>query len=222
MGCDIHMAVEQFDFVGETSKRKWQLAIGRDGSFGERNYELFSILAGVRAHENSPPVIVEPRGLPSDISKEAKSEVEVGDHTFSFVTLAEVRAYQWARSILRTGKVDALNAQRIFSFGAPHSWCADIGGHSIRHVAEAEMRELVGDRWVGHPCLDPANPHWLKEATDDRELPAKLRGVWTQLSWHACLKDSCCDFLSWLKGLESTRLQWVDPRHVRFVFGFDS
>lgn len=64
MGCDIHCYME-FKKVGSNYRDGWpRINPGR-------HYELFGKLAGVRSNE---PAIIEPRGIPDDLSSYAKSD----------------------------------------------------------------------------------------------------------------------------------------------------
>lgn len=79
MGCDIHGVV--------------QMRYSKDGKYGtdgpiedSRNYAVFSVLADVRNGYDITP-ISPPRGVPADFDGD---EGELGDHSFSWVTLTEV------------------------------------------------------------------------------------------------------------------------------------
>lgn len=103
MGCDIYsyleyrdrdtwkpirMQVAYTDFTGEEKTREVF-------PFDERNYQLFGILAGVRYCPADP--IVDPRGLPSDVSPyiKEKYDKDMNDygsfHSASWYTLYELR-----------------------------------------------------------------------------------------------------------------------------------
>jgi hypothetical protein len=106
MGTDIHFFVERCSTDG------WE-AVGGEGEFydGARNIPLFDALAGVRIsstwdYTGSKP-IVEPRGLPDDLSPEVReymgpstmAECGPGDipayHSHGWYTLAELLNYDW-------------------------------------------------------------------------------------------------------------------------------
>lgn len=65
MGCDIHAYVEV------KVSGKWHLY---SQPRIKRNYKLFAKLAGVRSNDHSPTPIVEPNGLPDDMSELVKIE----------------------------------------------------------------------------------------------------------------------------------------------------
>jgi hypothetical protein len=110
MGCDIHAVVQR-----RTSDR-WETVTPPpemldefgDLPFEDRDYALFAVFAGVRNRDNITP-IAEPRGLPDDIEaqgeqtwplgvRESRYRVDgkyMGDHSFSWLTAAELAAYDW-------------------------------------------------------------------------------------------------------------------------------
>lgn len=59
MGCDIHLHVEV------KIKGKWE---HYNHPHINRNYDLFSMMAGVRQYATTPTPISQPRGLPGDVS----------------------------------------------------------------------------------------------------------------------------------------------------------
>lgn len=121
MGCDIHLMAEVRHRYVDASKKpeekrefwSWVAPAPEDRRepfnsnrhdahahlwhvaewYSGRSYALFGILAGVRSDEEP---IVEPRGLPEDMSHEVKHASEecdffwLGDHSFSWLTLAEL------------------------------------------------------------------------------------------------------------------------------------
>jgi hypothetical protein len=104
MGCDIHLHVEI-----KKKEHEWQMATKeltlhdwREKAvldqpwYSDRNYALFGILAGVRSNDIEP--IAQPRGIPDDVSYEVdkeKSGYGVDGHSHSYLTLAELLAYNW-------------------------------------------------------------------------------------------------------------------------------
>ena len=116
MGCDIHMYVEaKIVKYPEKEKRwvnidRWEVteSFGPDRlyveelklSFGvvpvcdDRDYQLFTILAGVREDGQCVP-IAPPRGLPADaaaITKIMEQNLEGYAHSQSYLTLSELKA----------------------------------------------------------------------------------------------------------------------------------
>lgn len=100
MGCDIHMVVELYDWVPDgkgDEVQAWSMVIAEPAAYGDRNYALFGALAGVRNHD--VPKIADKRGVPEDASPETKKWSQrygADGHSHSWVTLAEVLAYDWS------------------------------------------------------------------------------------------------------------------------------
>jgi hypothetical protein len=105
MGCDIHAYAEV------RTPHGWG-ASDLD-VFDGRNYGIFGFFADVRNYSHSP-VIAEPRGLPDDVSSAIRKEGDWTDaHSHSWLTLAELLAYDydqtfWDRRIERDGNGAAL------------------------------------------------------------------------------------------------------------------
>ena len=108
MGCDIHMYVECKSVSNKDSK--WRCGdyfriynpvadepiIKRVELYGDRDYSLFAVLAGVR-NSNLVEYIAEPKGLPDDATEFVKREyVAWGSdaHSCSYFTLRELIDYQ--------------------------------------------------------------------------------------------------------------------------------
>ena len=84
MGCDIHTLVQV------KKDNKWEDL--ENDLYTDRNYKLFSILAGVRGNEDP---IAYPRGFPSDFELDKDDDENhnghyMGDHSFSYLTLTEL------------------------------------------------------------------------------------------------------------------------------------
>jgi len=91
MGCDIHTNTEV--------KKDWIWENVNFEPFGWRNYNMFSLLAGVRNYGIIKPM-AEPRGLPDDVSIEVyeKHREESGDaHSESYLTLRELVEYDYSK-----------------------------------------------------------------------------------------------------------------------------
>lgn len=107
MGCDIHPEVQV------RRGGKWEIVplsespgkADRHGGFWpllkNRNYPLFSALAGVRGGLEP---IADPRGIPPDNHvlpgargyQNDQDDPRYGDHSFSWLSLTELLAYDWA------------------------------------------------------------------------------------------------------------------------------
>lgn len=127
MGCDISAAIERRVDDRWTADQPLKLA---------RNYHLFGILAGVRRdHEPIAP----PRGLPGDLDPKSCAHPhhkdpggccrggadEFGDHTHSWLTLAELRAYDWTKTLPDMGCIPLRDVDR-----RPH----DVGFYKETYV----------------------------------------------------------------------------------------
>lgn len=90
--------------------------------YDDRNYVLFAILAGVRNYWDVTPISL-PRGWPVDLSPELADHIRKadddadgtyydthqgipfpGDHSASWLTVADLQAYQWDTVIPEDGK----------------------------------------------------------------------------------------------------------------------
>ena len=93
MGCDIHLHTEI-------------LIDGRWHHYGaptiQRSYKLFSKMAGVRSYPESPDPIVEPRGLPDDISFVTRKNAEYWEmdgHSYGWLSASEIMDLEdWMRN----------------------------------------------------------------------------------------------------------------------------
>ena len=127
MGTDIHIVAEVF------RDGRWHLA-DVDVPDG-RNYWAFAVLADVRngygfaGSDTGEPLkpISEPRGLPDDLSLELRAPPEneevdtpwLGDHSFSWVTLEELLAYDLDAPLTLHGRVTPEDAKRWQEEGIP-------------------------------------------------------------------------------------------------------
>ena len=96
MGTDINPVIEYCD------EGEWHLAVNREGLWYQRCYVSFAILADMRNGWGVKPIAAT-RGIPHDWSPELELLHKAGDtdgcspigeHSFSWVTLAEVEAYE--------------------------------------------------------------------------------------------------------------------------------
>ncbi len=142
MGCDIHLYVEYKKTVKDV--KKWlngdyfkfnpyhkvydnEHPYNRIELYGDRNYGLFSTLAGVRDYTEGMTPVSEPKGLPHDVTEYVQSEsTQWGSdgHTHSWLTLKELKDYQAIGAKLkRTG---LLSPEQLLDFDKgilPQSWC---------------------------------------------------------------------------------------------------
>lgn len=124
MGCDIHMQAER------KVDGKWQIVPGN--FFDWRGYNVFAFLAGVRNYSGVTP-IASPRGLPDDAVM-ADDGDDLGDHSFSWLSLDELLAFDYAAST---------EDRRVTVQTGPNSWyggaTAEPGGGKMMTYREYLM-----------------------------------------------------------------------------------
>ena len=230
MGCDIHMVVEvNRNGVWERAGVKrgdtlppracsWCDGLGHfegrpsdkcysckgtkveRGSYSDRNYTVFSVLADVRNDGNVTP-IAKPRGLPSDAT--GSGDWEYGDHSRSWLLLSEVLAYDWNQVLEDEGYVDEATFAAWSGVGAPENWCAQVSGLSVEHVTNSKMRERIERTKKGGDLVD--------------RIFGK-RSFYALCHWTVPLRDYCKHFLAFVDSLAPLG----EPSSIRLVFGFDS
>lgn len=102
MGCDIHMCFERLNYKNQwvtadrfvcdyDDDRGWFYAV--DPIYSDRDYELFTFLAGVRNYYGREIPVNEPRGLPEDASpqtREYSDSYGIDGHSHSWMTVKEL------------------------------------------------------------------------------------------------------------------------------------
>lgn len=207
MGCDIHVLVER-----RTSRdAPWEAVQTSDypECIDWRNYALFGMLADVRNDAGLVTPICEPRGLPADLSVAVDDEgcvsfadgdvVWLGDHSFSWLTLADLDAFDWSQQSNRAGYLgaDAWEAWRVrvpLRDRSPDLYCGYVSGPGIEMLSEGAYasRRSAGTL--------PPDPYVLATWVETYKA---LAGRWTT------------EVIPWLRTLGQ-------PENVRVVFGFDS
>ena len=214
MGCDIHLFAEfrkeegcEWVATGEWEKERgegsWPLNIPyKKRIYTGRNYELFSILAGVRNGSNlksiSDPVA---RGLPPDVSSKVLAQSDiwgVDGFAHSFLTLKEILDFDWTRSADMSGFVKGTTYARWLSCSnrksSPTAYSRDISGGSI-NVVRAPNQSPKG---------------YCKEELENTYFFAK----WVT-SYHLLCSHFWSECVPRLLSLGS-------PNDVRIVFWFDN
>lgn len=248
MGCDIHLYVERRESAAWISADTWEKSeydeervhVPYEKSFYHaRNYDLFAMLANVRNGSGFAGVdtgdgfvpICDPRGLPDDLSAQLQAYVDGGavDHTPSWLTVAELMAYDWTQQTKKRGWVDAVEWARWRDYGKPNDWSGGISGGAIEHVSYAAMEKA----WIklrdlrGYPKERHACAHLrLGSDADKRDLEDFCRFVcgpiqrpYCQVEWRINYYDQASEFL----GTVLPRLWRLGkPDDVRIVFWFDS
>lgn len=246
MGCDIHLYVERRENGKWATCDTWETEKGDDykhvpyqkSFYHERNYDLFAIFADVRNGSGFAGVktgdgfnpIVEPRGIPDDCCNEYREVAEYwsGDgHSHSWLTVAEIMAYDWTQTTKKEGCVHPGEWARWKLTGQPQSWSGGVNGGGIVHVSpedmEAAARHFVGERlWDlvhdqgpltskvcgrlgGAECKD-GSPQWHATA-------------YTRVRWEIPYYDAGAHFLG-----ETLPRLWRlgKPEDVRIIFFFDN
>lgn len=229
MGTDIHAAVEY-----QTQSGVWVALRHPNKYYGrwegetpltaqldlDRDYPLFAILANVRNGQgfagcltNDPfEVITADRGLPQDISTEARAACN-GDHSDTWVGLDELLAFDWTRVGTLYGYVNAPMFARwsqLRRTGAPTEYCGDISGRGISKISAEEMQRYVVAALGNGPV-----------ASAIERLPKDL---YCQVSWQVGYAELAQQL--WVRVLP-TMLQWCftevrETWRVRLVMNFDS
>jgi len=182
--------------------------------FDNRNYDLFGILADVRngvgfagvKTGDSWPSIAPDRGLPEDADvkhvpddpryAEDGEPRYLGDHSFTWVSLDELKAFGWdsvARQQL--GVVKADEYEKLSSVGdSPESYCSGITG----------------------PGVQVYSPESYQEA---RSSAALAEAPYVRMAWDESARSATCDWpgqvIPWLESLAA-------GRPLRLLMGFDS
>lgn len=256
MGCDIHLIVErkagrlwqrvmEVPLAAQSPWHRERMADARDTEeerarfarwalrdwYDDRNYNVFSMLAGVRNYYGEPIVpVAEPRGLPTDISGfldggdtwyESRTEYDahnalagddrweddrgfwLGDHSYSWLTVRELLDY-------------------------PH-WKSTRTDECLVPLDEFTRRMAEND--TGQPresCRGAWGPHTTTITEEEARTQLAGRGILTremdrvyvQTTWQAPYSVVAGRFYSQVLP-ELAKLD-PDPSNVRIVFGFDS
>lgn len=209
MGCDIHEWVEVRVGSGWTMT-DINLDIGR-------NYDLFGMLADVRngvgfagcdMGDGFVPVLGREkpaRGVPSDASPEYVAEVgswDVDGHSHSWLTLAELRAYDWTQKTKKRGIVSLTERKAWRESGAdrPSGWCGGVSGPSVKIVSLDEI-----DRVIDHG----QRPIW---------------DYYARAEWETTYAEAADEFLTEsIPKLEAYAAErGIAPTDIRIVFFFDN
>lgn len=217
MGTDVHPVVQV------RRDGKWEslddLGPRYDGDYDwtildNRNYTLFAALADVRngygvagvyRHEPLKPLAPR-RGLPDDLEHEENSFGEpavrvgegarwLGDHSHTWMTLAELLAYDWDFPLLQGGWLTVEQYRRWDKRSVPDSFCGGASGPGVVGLTEEEYVKMESI------------------PTDDGKL------YYVICQWQTPLRDRMSDFcdkvIPCLQSLGA-------PEDVRIVMGFDS
>jgi len=206
MGTDIHGIFQRHDgekFVDVESRYQ-----------GDRHYQLFAVLAGVRngrgfagfSTGQAIQPIADPRGLPTDFLFDGDChsthngkclgpyweegeplELWMGDHSYSWLTSQEMLEwYAKAPVVLKLGVITRSYYEMWDRLTTPAFYCAMTAGPGVLVVEESEV----------HTTIKP----------------------WThvRVSWKQDLKEELAYFFEEVQRLHDLY------GNVRFIFGFDS
>ena len=167
MGCDIHCYVEikhkgkthnywrkvgdifPYEYYDKNSfPDKYNNEFNDEPEIG-RNYDLFSIFAGVRNGTWGERVIPisEPRGLPKDVSDEIKEKSDkMGEdgHSHSYLTLEEIENYDWEKKIKHSAYVSKKQKEEFEKTGKKPDSYAAWSSVGVKIEWEETLKETVG------------------------------------------------------------------------------
>lgn len=236
MGCDIHAAIEVSDGNGWkaiTFPNRWYRADRPDEDEPKetprldmgRNYDAFAILANVRngrgfagcdTGDGFVPMS-DGRGLPDDITPEARERGCTGDHSDTYVTADEILSYDWTRTSKHRGWVNAAQFEewdRIKRWTPrPEEYCGDVAGPGVKFISIEAMRALL-ESVVGK---DKYGAGWTEAlARLEREHPH----TYCRIEWEEPYTEAAGDL--WTKVVPLVMKLKREHKDVRLVMNFDS
>lgn len=220
MGTDIHLQVQgrRPDGIWEFVRRSPFI---NDDPTG-RDYNLFAFLADVRngrgfagvyRHEPITPQFAD-RGFPGDythVEDDDGSFVSgdrwVGDHSFTWATLAELRDAPWDMEFMSGGIVGPEDFGLWQETGFPSSWSGDVSGPGIVvHNDTEEYAKMIVEGRIRK------NGSGYIRALDLCRITWKWKPV------------EGCAFRKWIDGetMQSLADEYGGAENIRVVMGFDS
>lgn len=231
MGCDIHIYVEKREGDQWRSADEWADEYGegadvpyRKRFYDGRNYDLFAILANVRNGRGFAGVktgdgfnpISEPRGLPEDVSQEVRAASDRWDsdgHSHSYLTVAEIMAFDWTQTTRKSGWVNALTFHKWVRWArgrgeGPAGWSGFVAGGNVEHVSADEMERRIKSITDG--------AHFEEQ---EARIKAQLGNLYCEVEWAIPYYEAGGKLLG-----ETLPRLWRlgDPSEVRLVFWFDN
>jgi len=242
MGCDIHLfhevrtpggAWESADHWEPDEDDPLRLTVPYDKAlYRGRNYDLFAILAdvrngrgfaGARTGSGFQP-ISSPRGLPPDVDERIRSVSDswgADGHSHSFLTVAELLAYDWTQVTSHEGMVPFSEFLNWSHWPRHHGECPDSysSGVSGRDVKIIEME--AGDKLIEElgDVRKMAMPDFEKTKEQEAEFMNRHHGTYVLCKWSQPYYKSCRNFLS-----DTLPRLWRlgRPEDVRITFWFDN
>jgi hypothetical protein len=169
---------------------------------------------------------------------EAKTRVTGPDwHSASWLTLAELEAYDWDQTTKLRGWVDPWNFEVWRTKGRPGSWSGGVSGNNIDHISNQQMARMIDEgeiQWAGDPPKEGSWSHRpyttsLQRTMKGWPLPPGSVGAgmashavcnhYTQVEWPISYRDAARNFLE--KTVPALR-KLGKPEDVRIVFFFDN
>lgn len=216
MGTDIHMYAEKkvngkwemirksFMNLDYDEKKKDFVHTLTDEVYVDRNYSLFTVLAGVRDKFECDPIAY-CRGLPEDISEETKRFVNEDGylHDVNYITLTELLEFDWEKEIVinkvcsfETFKDWYLNGEEI------NIYCAST---SAKTLTQQEGIDLIKN---GQDSYAPIDSNLYVRAEDHMKIKDTTGAFFKTAIPKLCqISILDCD---------------GNSDNVRIVFGFDS
>ncbi len=200
MGCDIHVMVEarrypfgpdkwfnvdnwRHDPSPDDPDDKSGPALTIKPIYSQRNYELFSFLAGVRNYGGNPSFGFD-RRFPEDADKHTAAEyARWGEdaHTPGYATLAELKEHiSKVGKVNRKGFVHKSAAAKFKATGeAPTSWCQGVGGPNAEQYVWLEWQAEVHcfDELIAALDERKHEVFWMLQGKDDSSRDADIRIV---------------------------------------------
>lgn len=201
MGCDIHLIVQVFN------GHRWITRDDDNLEYTERNYQMFSILAGVRG-DLTP--IAPQKGLPKDIvlapnkyGDDHDCTVDghwLGEHSSSWHTLLDLVNFDWQQEHTSKGYIAASDyAEWAKTRERPSTYC---GWSTGTLYTEAEFLATdMSYEGVGWRCNTLVQVKWT---TTYKECAEYFYNTFYQNLLNLAAEEG---------------IKWSD---VRIVFGFDS
>lgn len=251
MGCDIHLYVEKREgpsapwVTADTwEPDEWEDEDGQTFScmcvpyysrfYNGRNYDLFAILADVRNGRGFAGIdtgdgfepICDPRGLPEDacdlVKADSKRWGEDG-HSHSWLTVAELLAYDWTKATKCRGVVNGPEFAEWDRWGRkrgemPESYSGGVSGAGIEHVTIEEMDRRVAT--IREEFKDAPRGQFEKAVQE------RLHRVYCPFEQKQFYYDCAARFWSHciprLLAIKGENGEWLGPENVRIVFWFDN
>lgn len=200
MGCDIHLIVQTFN------GHRWITRHDDNLEYDERNYQVFSILAGVRG-DLTP--IAPQKGLPKDVTLQRDQDgydtlVDghwLGEHSSSWHTLLDLVNFDWQQEHTSKGYIAASDyAEWAKTRERPSMYCGAAFGPTMYTETEFLATDMSYEG-VGWRC-----------------------NTLVQVKWTTTYKECAGYFYNTFYDnlLKLADAEDIRYRNIRIVFGFDS